>query len=86
MATAKLKTSQRENHTPMTQRPGALELAAEGTPLNAAPAERARQKFCAAPPTAAAAQLVNCKGFITVLPIHWVENENVQIQYPTAHR
>ena len=31
-----------------------------------------------------AAQLVNCKGFITALPVHWVENEDVLIKYPTA--
>ena len=43
MATDDLKTPQRENHTRMTQRPGALAFAAEGTPLNAAPAERAMQ-------------------------------------------
>jgi len=43
LVTAELKTPQRENHTPMAQRPGALAFAAEGTPLNAAPAERARQ-------------------------------------------
>ena len=32
----------------------------------------------------AAAQLVNCKGFITSLPIHWLETENVRIEYPTG--
>ena len=34
--------------------------------------------------TEAAAQLVNCKGFITALPIHWLENENVLIKFPTG--